>query len=133
MQNWIEQLEPIILEFRDGSEPLDGDEVGRLVDIIRAKINLHEGNITEEEYQCIMERVPIQEILDKFIELYGFSGEQMSVVVNLPIDSYGLSPKAKSFGYTWLPKHGVWVNTSMMYDEENETILNYLLKENDHV
>ena len=107
MQNWIKQLEPIILEFRDCSEPLDSDEVERLVDIIRAKINLHEGNITEEKYQCIMEGIPVQEIIDDFIRVYGFGIEQMSVVVNLPVDSYGLSPKAKSFGYTWLSKYGV--------------------------
>lgn len=55
MNNWTEQLAPIIFEYRDGSdEPLDGDDVDRLVDILRAKINLHEGNITEEEYNKIL-------------------------------------------------------------------------------
>ena len=55
MNNWTEQLVPIILEYRDGSdEPLDGDDVDRLVDILRAKINLHEGNITEEEYNNLL-------------------------------------------------------------------------------
>ena len=51
MESWIKQLLPIIEEFRDGDEPLDGDEVDKLVDIIRAKINLNEGNITQEEYE----------------------------------------------------------------------------------
>jgi hypothetical protein len=51
MKNWIEQLIPIINEYKDGdNEPLDGDEVDRLCFIIKLKINLHEGNITEEEY-----------------------------------------------------------------------------------
>lgn len=55
MNNWIEQLIPIIEEYRDGSdEPLDGDEVDRLVEVISAMINLHEGNITEEEYNLIL-------------------------------------------------------------------------------
>ena len=54
MNNWTEQLAPIILEYRDGGEPLDGDDVDRLVDILRTKINLHEGNITEEEYNNLL-------------------------------------------------------------------------------
>lgn len=53
--NWIEQLLPIIEEYKDGfDEPLDGDEVDRLCEIIKAKINLQEGNITEEEYNEIL-------------------------------------------------------------------------------
>lgn len=57
MENtWIEQLLPIIEEYKGGeNEPLDGDDVDRLVDILRAKINLHEGNITEEEYNKILD------------------------------------------------------------------------------
>jgi len=53
MQNeWINLLLPIIEEYKDGSdEPLDGDEVGRLCEIIKAKINLQEGNITQQEYE----------------------------------------------------------------------------------
>jgi hypothetical protein len=52
MNSWIEQLEPIIKEYMDGSdEPMDGDEVDDLCVILRAKINLHQGNITEEEYE----------------------------------------------------------------------------------
>lgn len=53
---WINlTLEEIIEEYKDGdNEPLDGDEVDDLVEILRAKINLHEGNITEEEYNKIL-------------------------------------------------------------------------------
>jgi len=49
-------LEDIILEYRNGEdeEPLDGDEVDRLTEILKAKINLHEGNITDAEYDKIM-------------------------------------------------------------------------------
>ena len=51
MKSWIEQLIPIIDEYKGGNdEPLDGDDVDRLVEIIKAKVNFHEGNITEEEY-----------------------------------------------------------------------------------
>jgi hypothetical protein len=53
MQNeWIDLLLTIIEEYKDGSdEPLDGDEVDRLCEIIKAKINLQEGNITQQEYE----------------------------------------------------------------------------------
>lgn len=55
MNNWIEQLLPIIEEYKDGNnEPLDGDEVDDLCLIIKAKINLQEGNITEKEYNEIL-------------------------------------------------------------------------------
>tara|TARA_R100001530_G_scaffold134304_1_gene108924 strand:- start:305 stop:667 length:363 start_codon:yes stop_codon:yes gene_type:complete len=53
MEEWINQLIPIINEYKEGSteEPLDGDDVDALCSIIKAKINLHEGNITESEYE----------------------------------------------------------------------------------
>lgn len=57
MENWIEQLEPIILEYKDGNdELLSIDEVDELIHIIKAKINLKEGNITEVEYNTILDR-----------------------------------------------------------------------------
>ena len=62
MESWIEQLLPIIEEYRGGAvsfasdenDPLDGDEVDDLCKIIKAKINLHEGNITQKEYDEIL-------------------------------------------------------------------------------
>lgn len=56
---WFEFLTPIIIEYKNGSEDeaLDGDDVDRLCEIIKAKINLHEGNITDEEYLNILDRV----------------------------------------------------------------------------
>lgn len=80
MKNWIEQLLPIIEEYKDGDdEALDGDSVDRLCHIIKAKINLHEGNITEAEYErfldfrrCeILERVShyLSDYPDNLIEL----------------------------------------------------------------
>ena len=51
MNNWIEQLIPIMEEYMDGDdEPMDGDAVDDLCVILRAKMNLHQGNITESEY-----------------------------------------------------------------------------------
>ena len=48
-------VEKLIEEYKDGNnEPLDGDEVDNLVKIIKTIINLHEGNITEEEYNEIL-------------------------------------------------------------------------------
>lgn len=56
MESWIKQLEPIITEFKDGdTEPLSRNDVDRLAEIIRAKINLHEGNITERDYDNILD------------------------------------------------------------------------------
>ena len=48
-KSWIEQLRPIIKDFKEGNnEPLSSDEVERLSLIIRFKIDLEEGNINEE-------------------------------------------------------------------------------------
>ena len=49
MNNWIDYLAPIIKEYGQG-EPLDGDEVNDLCNILEAKINLNQDNITEYEY-----------------------------------------------------------------------------------
>jgi len=54
---WIDFLVPIINEYKEGSldEPLDGDGVDDLCRIIKAKINLHEGNLTNSEYDQILD------------------------------------------------------------------------------
>lgn len=38
-----------------GNEPLDGDEVDRLTEFLRAKLNLINGNITQEEYDKLFD------------------------------------------------------------------------------
>ena len=53
MNSWIDQLLPIIAEYSEG-EPLDGDAVDDLCDILKAKINLNQGNITETEYNDLL-------------------------------------------------------------------------------
>lgn len=56
-KDWLGHLKPIISEYRGGSnEPLDGDDVDRLCEIIKAKINFNEGNITCTEYDKILNR-----------------------------------------------------------------------------
>lgn len=56
MKNWIEQLMPIRNEYMENNpEPMDGDDVEDLIKIIRAKINLNEGNIDEKEYNLILD------------------------------------------------------------------------------
>ena len=58
MNNWIEQLLPIRNEYMEGSdEPMDGDDVDNLINIIRAKLNLHEGNITDFEYNLLLDKI----------------------------------------------------------------------------
>jgi hypothetical protein len=48
---WNVALRDIIQKFKGGSsEPLDGDEVDVLVELLRRKINYMEGNITADEY-----------------------------------------------------------------------------------
>lgn len=49
---WDNALRQIIQDYKDGSgdEPLDGDSAEALGRILLAKINLMEGNITEEEF-----------------------------------------------------------------------------------
>jgi hypothetical protein len=59
MENWITQLQPIIDEYKQGeNKPLSIIEVDRLTEIIRAKINLKEGNISNDAYENILNRLP---------------------------------------------------------------------------
>ena len=52
MEDWIEQLKPIIDEYKDGNDmPLSPDEVERLALIIRFKIDVNQGNVSVEEMQ----------------------------------------------------------------------------------
>tara|TARA_B100000953_G_scaffold101892_1_gene83631 strand:- start:243 stop:467 length:225 start_codon:yes stop_codon:yes gene_type:complete len=51
-RSWIEQLRPIIRDFKDGSkEPLTSQEVERLSLIIRLKIDLEEGNVSIDDLE----------------------------------------------------------------------------------
>lgn len=51
MSNWMNYLIPIIEDYKGGDcSPLDADEVDTLCKHIKRKINLHEGNITLDEY-----------------------------------------------------------------------------------
>lgn len=57
LTSWMDlTLQQIISEYKDGEEdvPLDGDEVEDLINILRTKINLHQGNITQEEYDRLL-------------------------------------------------------------------------------
>lgn len=47
-------LGAIIREFKDGGDSLDTGEVKKLIDIIHAKINLEEGNISRDEYEMFL-------------------------------------------------------------------------------
>lgn len=54
---WIERLLPLMNEYMEGDcmeEPMDGDDVDDFIKIIKAKINFHQGNITELEYNKIL-------------------------------------------------------------------------------
>ena len=56
MVSWIEQLEPIIEEYKDGDDtPLTSEEVERLALIIRFKIDVREGNISDSDIEKAIE------------------------------------------------------------------------------
>mgnify|MGYP006452026525 CR=1 FL=1 len=56
-KSWIEQLRPIISDFKDGDiKSLSFQEVERLSLIIRLKIDLEEGNISKNDLE-IAEKV----------------------------------------------------------------------------
>jgi len=72
MNKWIEQLVPIIQEYGEG-EALDGDAVDDLCVILRAKMNLDQGNITEDEYEAACDDKDIykagdEEIMGKYVD-----------------------------------------------------------------
>ena len=64
MNNWIEQLEPIIKEYKDGNDsPLTKKEVERLALIIRFKIDVNQGNISVEDMEKALDEHSLQSTL----------------------------------------------------------------------
>ena len=58
-KRWIEQLRPIIKDFKNGSnDPLTPQEVERLSLMIRFKIDLEEGNLNNKEIEEIVNHGP---------------------------------------------------------------------------
>ena len=58
-KSWIEQLRPIIKDFKEGNnEPLSLEEVERLSLIIRFKIDLEEGNLNNIKMEDIVNHGP---------------------------------------------------------------------------
>ena len=58
-KSWIEQLRPIIKDFKQGgNESLNPQEVERLSSIIRFKIDLEEGNLNNVEMEDIFNHGP---------------------------------------------------------------------------
>ena len=59
---WWKELRKIVNDYKEQEgidpniEPLDGDETERLAEILLVKIDLMEGNITEDEYIQKLER-----------------------------------------------------------------------------
>lgn len=48
---WLDELQTIIDDWTEGvDEPLDGDDVDVLTEVIRSKLNFMQGNITLDEY-----------------------------------------------------------------------------------
>lgn len=55
---FYDELRLIVNQYKEssGDEPLDGDEVDKLVEHLRNGINLMEGNLTEDEYLELEEK-----------------------------------------------------------------------------
>jgi hypothetical protein len=55
---WPEEIVAIIGKFKRlrkmEGEALDGDQADELCEIVKAQINVNEGNITEKEYRDIL-------------------------------------------------------------------------------
>lgn len=83
---WIEYLQPIIDDFKDGDDsPLDGDDVDRLVNIIRNKINLNEGNLTRQEYfddRIFYGDVKVQPVRFRYIDPGNHLDRELCVLKN---------------------------------------------------
>lgn len=58
-KDWLDMtILEIIGEYKEGDNtPLDGDEVYRLSQIIKTKINLQEGNILQGEYEKELDNI----------------------------------------------------------------------------
>jgi len=100
---WINQLLPIIEEYKDGGEALNGDEVDSLCSIIRAKINLQEGNITEVEYERILDGGKPEPILPDGLQKY-IDG----VALNILYSNYHKST------------NGIWSRAEIEFEHEDE-------------
>lgn len=52
--NYLYEILDIYTDSSWGDEPLDEDEVDKLIELLRLKLNLINGNITQEEYNEIL-------------------------------------------------------------------------------
>ena len=58
-KSWIEQLRPIIKDYKNGNnDPLTPQEVERLTLLIRLKIDIEEGNISNEDLEYTSQNRP---------------------------------------------------------------------------
>ncbi len=58
-KSWIEQLKPIIKDFKNGNnDSLTPQEVERLSLLIRLKIDIEEGNISNEDLEYTSQNRP---------------------------------------------------------------------------
>ena len=82
---WLElNLLEILNEYKDGAdEPLDGDSVERLTEIIKAKLNLFEGNITEKEYEKVLDNSIKKEVRIVRINTTAFEEEDFLLLTDL--------------------------------------------------
>jgi len=63
MGDWIEQLQPIINEYKSGDDsPLSPDEVERLALIIRFKIDVNQGNVSVEDMNIALDEHSIYQL-----------------------------------------------------------------------
>ena len=95
---WTEELRKIINDYKEGSpdEPLDGDEVETLVNHLRNKINLMEGNITWDEYleQEEKDDKTIKISVEQFLD--GHNWEELEEAIKEVLVNFGVNARIEN-------------------------------------
>ena len=58
IQKMIVHIVPVLKEIEDG-EPMDGDDVDTLCEMLKLHLNLYEGNMTEDGFKSQMKALKI--------------------------------------------------------------------------
>ena len=90
---WQEELRKILDDYKEGNleEPLDGDAVELLIDHLRNKINLMEGNITEDEYLDLEEKGDMRIKITVKQPLDGHNWEKFEEVIKDALVQFGVN------------------------------------------
>lgn len=57
MRNYPHKIIDSIRDWCGHDEPLDGDEVDEIIEVLRAALNYNQGNLTRTEYEEIVDNL----------------------------------------------------------------------------